>query len=85
MFYIILYCGGGIYLLLMLAGLIHRDFVRQMNRNQKYGLVAMGGGLLILGLYYVFLYTYMASPDGRRLKKEQDRLRRMELQRSPRR
>ncbi len=80
MFYIILYCGAGIYLLLMLAGLLHRDFVRKMNRYQKYGLAAMGGGLLVLGLYYVFFFTFMASPEGQRFRAEQDRLRRQELQ-----
>lgn len=80
MFYVILYCGGGLYLLLMLVGVLHRDFVKTMNRYQKYGLAAMGGGLLVLGLYYLFLTTYLHSPDGQRLKAEQERLRRIEQQ-----
>ena len=79
MFYIILYCGGGIYLLLMLFGVLHRDFVSQMNRYQKYGLTAMGGGLLVLGLHYAFLFHFLHSPEGKRFQEEQRRLQTQEL------
>jgi len=58
MILVILYIGAGIYMLLMVAGLVQRKFVKTMDRHRKLGLAIFGFMLIILGLYNIHYYFY---------------------------
>ncbi len=80
MFLAILYTAGGLYLLLMAAGLLHRAYMKKMQKPQLTGLIVLGGGFLILGLYYSYFTYYMSTPEGKAQQHLQNELNRRAIQ-----
>jgi len=76
MILVILYTGAGLYLLLMLSGLLHRDYMKEVNRNRRRGMMILAIGLILLGLYTTYYYYGKHDPEpssrieGRREKRE---------------
>jgi len=58
MILVILYIGAGAYMLLMVAGLVQKDFVKTMDPNRKLGLSVFGFMLIVLGIYNIYYYFY---------------------------
>ena len=52
MFFAIIYCGGAIYIFLILLGLIHKDFKKSTVAPQRLGLFVLAAGFFVLGAYY---------------------------------
>lgn len=52
MFLAILYLGGGIYLMLLSFGVLHRDFGKTLDHWRRMGIRLLAGGLLVLGSYH---------------------------------
>lgn len=57
MILILLYLIGGLYLVLMSFGLLHRKFVLTMGRNRRLGLFVLGAGFFLLGINFTYYYT----------------------------
>jgi len=56
MILVILYISAGIYLLLMSTGLIQKKYMATMDRHRRLGMIILGVGLIILGLYTIYYY-----------------------------
>jgi len=56
MFLIILYIGTGCYLLLMRIGLLHREYMKGVDRHRRSGMTILAIGLIVLGLYNIYYY-----------------------------
>lgn len=80
MILVVLYCGAGIYMLLMAAGLLHRSYVKRMPPPAKIGLILFGAGLLIIGSYYAWYYYFRTTPEGKALIEIQEDLNRRAIQ-----
>ncbi len=65
MILVILYTGAGLYMLLMFFGLIHREYMKTMNRNRRIGLLILALGFLILGVTYSSYYFGDHEKEGR--------------------
>ncbi len=76
MILVIIYCGAGIYMLLMAAGVLHRSYVKKMPAPAKMGLVLFGGGLLVIGSYYAWYYYFRSTPEGKALIELQEEMNR---------
>ncbi|MCB1305318.1 MAG: hypothetical protein KDK37_13615, partial [Leptospiraceae bacterium] len=68
MFFLILAGGGGIYLILMSFGLIHKQYMSDWNRQRKLGLRIMGAGFLIMGLYFGYMQYFLSTPEGKEIQ-----------------
>ncbi|MBI3395050.1 MAG: hypothetical protein HY042_04375 [Spirochaetia bacterium] len=79
MILVVIYCGAGLYLLLMAAGLLHREYVKRMPGAGKAALVLIGGGLLVVGSYYAWYYYYRTTEEGKQLIKMQEELEKGQL------
>lgn len=79
MFFAILAGGGGLYLLLMAAGILHREYMKSWNRPRKMALTIMGAGFLILGLYFGYLEYFLSTPAGKEFQQLQRDLNRQHL------
>ncbi|MBX7056641.1 MAG: hypothetical protein K1X75_01155 [Leptospirales bacterium] len=60
MIFFALYAAAGIYLLLIAAGLLHRSFLLSLDGHRRssirLAIAIFGLGVLLTGLYYVWLY-----------------------------
>ena len=72
MLFTIIYCGTGIYLLLILKGWIHKDFQTKLDQPRRTGIIAMSVGLIVLGLYYAFHSYFFSTPAGKDYKRLQE-------------
>ena len=76
MFFAIVAGLGGLYLLLMAMGLIHREYMSSWNRPRKLALTIMGGGFFILGMYFGYLDYFLSTPEGKEHQRQQRELNR---------
>ncbi|MCB1139446.1 MAG: hypothetical protein KDK23_11850 [Leptospiraceae bacterium] len=83
MFFAIVAGGGGLYLMLMAAGLIHREYMKSWNRPRKLALTVMGAGFFILGMYFGYLAYFLSTPAGQDFQRLQRDLNRDYMQTGP--
>ncbi len=74
MFFILVYLGIGIYLLLMSFRIIHKNFITEQTPYRIYALRIAGIGFLILGLYYTWFYYFISTPEGKAILEIQKKL-----------
>ncbi len=74
MFYILIYLFVGIYFVLMSFKFIHKKYLKNWNRSRILGLRIMGIGFLVLGLYYLWYYYYINTPEGKSILELQKKL-----------
>lgn len=60
MILVLLYAIGGFYLVLMAAGLLHRDYVSKMGFHRRLGLLILGGGFFLLGMNLTYYYFFQS-------------------------
>ena len=72
MFLAILYVGAGVYLLLMPAGLLHRERMRGVPGPARFGIAVMGIAFVFLGLFHA-LRLQIESASGRGPRTEEVR------------
>ncbi|MBR31849.1 MAG: hypothetical protein CMN77_11080 [Spirochaetaceae bacterium] len=77
LFFAIVAGFGGLYLILMVAGLLHRDYMKSWNRPRKMALAIMGTGFLILGMYFGYLAYFLSTPEGQEHQRQQREMNRM--------
>jgi len=82
MFFAIIYCGAGIYVILMALGVIHKEFKARLDRPRRLGIMLLGGGLIVLGLYYGYHAYFFSTPAGKDYQRLQRDLERGYIQRN---
>ena len=76
MFFALLYCGVGAYLVLITMGLLHRDYAKTLDPGRRLGIRVLAGGLLVLGAYYGFHAYFFSTPAGKEYRELERRLQR---------
>ncbi len=65
MILVILMGAGGLYLLVMSTGLIHRKFMSTVDRFRRIGMILLGSGFFILSIVYYRYFEKRFSENFR--------------------
>ena len=76
MLFVIVYCGAAIYIFLTVFGVIHKGFAKKLDPPRRFGILIMGSGLMVLGLYYAYHTYYFSTEDGKKLQQMQKQMQR---------
>lgn len=79
-FLAIIYCGLGIYALLLATGKVQKGLVGNINRARRGGLIAFGLGFLVLGFYYAAHEYYLTTDEGQQMQQLEEQMQRQMYQ-----
>ena len=81
MFFLLIYGGFGIFLLLYGFGLLKGRLPGNPSGHRRVGILVLGFGLLILGAYYGYLAYFLSTPEGKAHQKLQRKMQRNQIKR----